>query len=410
MKRILLLFLAWLLPAAAVTAQSGDGGTLRISLLTCSSGTDIASAYGHSAVRVTDLLSGADIVFNYGSYNFEEPHFVFKFMKGSLDYMLSVVPYDAFVRSYALENRSVCERVLNLTPEQTAAVYLFLVNNYQGKNRFYRYDYFSDNCATRIRDIITGPASQVGAVLPSGHTSKYSYRSAISDLCIGESGWLKFGLDILLGARIDRPLSMEEEMFLPCLLEENLSGAVDAASGNVLLSGSEELVPRRPAATSRMNRVLKVCTSPVAVFTVLCVAFCLLFLFFRRGDRVIVCFSRGWCLILGLAGVLVLFMWAGTDHYWTKDNWNLLWADPLFLVPAVIRRGKFREVCMCILSAVSSVPVLLWGVIPQVLNPAVLPIVVLSVLICCATVMCGTGRRDVLRPERVSKSSKKYRK
>lgn len=384
--------MSWLLPAVAVPAQTGDGGTLRISLLTCSSGTDIASAYGHSAIRVTDPLSGADIVFNYGSYNFEEPHFVFKFMKGSLDYMLSVAPYDAFIRSYSLENRSVGERVLNLTPEQTAAVYLFLVNNYQGKNRFYRYDYFSDNCATRIRDIIVGPSSQLKATLHSGHVQEYTYRSAIADLCIGESKWLKFGLDILLGARIDRPLTMEEEMFLPCLLEEHLSRAVDMASGNMLLSDSEEILPRRPVAISRISRVLKVCTSPVAIFTVLCVVYCLLFLFSRPGTKVTVGLSRAVCLILGLAGVLVLFMWAGTDHYWTKDNWNLLWADPLFMVPAVMRRGRFRGVCLCILSAAALAAVLLWGVIPQVLNPAVLPIVVLLVLICCTTAFRGAGQ------------------
>jgi len=391
MKRIFVSFLVWLLPVLAVTAQTGDGSALRISLLTCSSGDDIASAYGHSAVRVTDTVSGADIVFNYGSYNFEEPHFVYKFMKGRLDYMLSVVPFDAFANAYRRENRSVDECVLDLTPEQAAAVYVFLVNNYQGRSRFYRYDYFSDNCATRIRDIFVGPESVTGGVLPEGQNPLYTYRTAIGGLCIGDEKWLQFGLDILLGARIDKPLSVEEEMFLPCLLEKHLLECRDIASGDKILSGKTEIVACRLTGPTRMERVLRACTSPVVVFTVLCVVFCLLILFSTSRNKVAVCFSRAVPLLFGLVGVLVLFMWIGTDHYWTKDNWNLLWADPLFLVPAVIRRGRPREISLCVLSAAALVPVLFRGVIPQQLNPAVLPLVLLMVLVCAAAMLCGTG-------------------
>ncbi len=407
MKRILLTVLVWILPVVTLTAQTAGGSTFRISLLTCSSGTDIASAYGHSAIRVTDPVSGADMVFNYGSYNFEEPHFVYKFMRGRLDYMLAVSSFEAFMNAYRRENRSVDECVLNLTPEQEVAVYIFLVNNYQGRNRFYRYDYFSDNCATRIRDILIGSESVTGGILPEGQTSIYTYRTAIGSLCIGDEKWLQFGLDILLGARIDKPLSVEEEMFLPSLLEKHLLESKDMASGNGILLGKERILACQPVGSTRAERFLKSLTSPVAVFSALCLAFCLLIVFSASRDKVAVRFSRAVSLLVGLAGALVLFMWLGTDHYWTKENWNLLWADPLFLVPAVIRRGRIREISLCVLSAIALVPLPLWGVIPQQLNPAVLPLVALMVLVCAAVMLCGTERVVDSKYKTVSKIRKR---
>lgn len=398
--RVWLLAFLLLLPAHPAGAQALDGSSLTISLLTCSCGDDVASAFGHSAIRVKDSISGADMVFNYGSYNFNEPHFVYKFMKGRLDYMLAFCSFDAFITSYIMENRSVEECVMNLSPEQKAAVYTFLVNNYQGRNRFYRYDYFIDNCATRIRDILIGPKTVTGGLDEPEHTPSRTYRTSLEEFCIGESGWLKFGLDALLGARIDKELTFDGEMYLPCLLEANLMECTDIASGNNILYPPVQILGRTAPYIPKVREILVKMTSPAVVFTALCVLFCLLFLFSHRRERAVPLFSRMLFMVLGLTGVLLAFMWFGTDHYWTKDNWNLLWADPLLLLPALIRGGRLRNIFVYVLTAISLATVPLMAVIPQELNAAVIPVAVLEALCGAATYYCGRMPQKTLRKNR----------
>ncbi|MCR9083074.1 MAG: DUF4105 domain-containing protein, partial [Cyclobacteriaceae bacterium] len=124
----------------------------RISLLTCDPGDELYMAFGHSAIRVLDNIKGTDYVFNYGTFNFNTPNFYGKFAGGRLDYMLSVSTYADFVSTYTREQRSIREQVLDLSLEQEKYMVEFLQVNYLPERRYYRYDFFFDNCATRIRD------------------------------------------------------------------------------------------------------------------------------------------------------------------------------------------------------------------------------------------------------------------
>jgi hypothetical protein len=124
----------------------------QVSLLTCDPGDELYSAFGHNAIRVLDKNSGQDFVFNYGTFDFNVPFFYVKFTQRTLDYMLSVTTFDRFLMEYNYNRRGVREQILDLSPEQTMEMYKFLQINYLPQNRFYRYDFFYDNCATRIRD------------------------------------------------------------------------------------------------------------------------------------------------------------------------------------------------------------------------------------------------------------------
>ena len=148
MKRLILFTLLVLL---TLGTQAQD--SLRISLLTCSQGRDISSAFGHSALRVKDLRNNNDIVFNYGTFSFQEPHFMLNFLHGDLNYFLSTSNFMQFRHSYDNAGRGITEQQLNLTPEQAARLYGFLQNNSLPDNRYYLYDFLQDNCATRIRDL-----------------------------------------------------------------------------------------------------------------------------------------------------------------------------------------------------------------------------------------------------------------
>lgn len=125
----------------------------RISLLTCSPGNELYSVFGHSAIRVKDLPNKVDIVFNYGVFDFSDPNFYPNFVRGRMNYILAGNYYEDFYSSYVEENRSISEQVLNFSKEEKQHLLDSLFINYMPEHRYYRYDFFYDNCATRIRNV-----------------------------------------------------------------------------------------------------------------------------------------------------------------------------------------------------------------------------------------------------------------
>ena len=184
MKRLILIILA-----AVLTAGAWSQDSLSISLLTCSQGRDVSSAFGHSALRVKDYAHGRDLVFNYGTFSFNEPNFFLKFLKGDLNYFLSVNSFDAFKRSYDAVGRGIIEQPLSLTPAQAAGIYAFLIDNYKPANRYYLYDFLQDNCATRIRDVFDRDGFSITDTLTG-----YTYRDELTRL-VGDRRWMMFGID-----------------------------------------------------------------------------------------------------------------------------------------------------------------------------------------------------------------------
>ena len=166
-KKWLLLLLA-LLPYFA-KAQD-DSCTLRISLLTCTPGEELYSTFGHSAIRVVDLRNNTDLIFNYGTFDFNDPDFYKKFVQGKLLYFVSVDSIQNFLWEYEYFKRGVMEQVLNLTCAEKQNMIAALFENAKEENKYYRYDFNYDNCTTRLRDILekaTGKPLKSANILPS---------------------------------------------------------------------------------------------------------------------------------------------------------------------------------------------------------------------------------------------------
>ena len=189
--------LLFLLPSK-IFAQN-DSCHLRVSLLTCTPGEELYSTFGHSAVRITDSVSNSDIVYNYGTFNFDEPGFYTKFIRGKLSFYLSTDDFDSFKYSYQQENRGITEQVLNLTCTEKYNMLMLLQANLMGQNRFYKYDFTFDNCTTRLRDLLEKTADSpvhFGEVLQT----KSTFRDLIYEyLDYNDKQWSKLGIDILLG-------------------------------------------------------------------------------------------------------------------------------------------------------------------------------------------------------------------
>ncbi|MFT3681758.1 MAG: DUF4105 domain-containing protein [Ferruginibacter sp.] len=354
-----------------VLSFAQDSSHIRISLLTCTPGEELYSTFGHSALRVTDSSSAQDIVFNYGTFNFDDPGFYMKFIRGKLLYFVSTSYFSDFREEYQSTNRGITEQLLNLSAAEKIVIRNFLYNNAKEENKYYKYDFFFDNCTTRLRDIILKHkqnAPKLAAVIPAGTT----FRQAIYEyLDKNGKAWSKLGIDILLGAPTDVVMTTSQSEFLP----DNLLKAFDSTNQNRQLVLSEtNLYP-----VNADNNSAPLFT-PLVVFSLLL----LLVFFISLGkSRFAAGFLQGFdgmlfCLT-GLLGIALIFMWTATDHAMCRNNYNLLWALPTNTILAFFVNSKKNWVKKAFgITALIMILVLLsWFFLPQQMNKGLIPIVLL---------------------------------
>jgi len=197
-----------------------------ISLLTCAPGAELYSIFGHSAIRVQDPSKGIDEVYNYGMFSFGTPNFYVKFVKGKLPYWVSKGNFPRFMREYEREQREVFQNELLLTSDEKKEVLAFLENNIKKENRVYAYDFFYDNCSSRIRDVLETTLGERLRWSPK-EEKDYTYRNLL-DLYLLDSHWSDFGIDLILGKPTDENADVRQQMFLPDFLKLNFeSGEVN---------------------------------------------------------------------------------------------------------------------------------------------------------------------------------------
>lgn len=334
-KKLYIFFL--LLTSTISQAQFGSlSPAAEISILTIGQGSELYDKFGHSAFRIKDSPSGVDVVFNYGVYDFETPNFYTKFAQGKLLYELNATYFQPFYDNYVAQNRWVKEQILNLNQEEKQAISDFLWENVLPENKKYKYDFFYDNCATKIRDVIQ---EVLGGNLE--YTDDYiqeelTFRQLIQKN-LQANTWGSLGIDIALGAVIDRKASAMEHQFLPEYVFEGASHALIHRGGKTepLVKDTKILFENNPI--SPQNNFL---TSPLFVLGLLGIL--MIFVTYRDYQRR----SRtrfldtAIFLISGLLGVLLLLLWGATDHTATANNYNLLWAFPISILMLVVIARK----------------------------------------------------------------------
>lgn len=354
--------------------------TYQISLLTCDPGDELYMAFGHSAIRVFDKIKGTDYVFNYGTFNFNTPNFYGKFAAGKLDYMLSVSTYADFISTYANEKRGIKEQVLDLSLEQERYMVEFLQVNYLPERRFYRYDFFFDNCATRIRDamdLVLGD-KLVWSEDEMNETDK-SFRDLIDEYVINMP-WADLGIDLALGAVIDRKASNWEAQFLPGYMEKSFGKASIVGDGPTRpLVKETRVLLDFPKQNSEMGSF-----NPYWMFWAIAIAFTLITYIGFKRKRLYLGFDMVLFFVLGLLGVVVFLLWFATEHSATQWNWNILWAFPghLILAFALLRKQPKAWVKKYLLAALilADAAVVFWILGWQSLHPSLIPILLVLIL------------------------------
>ena len=185
-----------------------------VSVLTCGPGTDLYSTFGHTSFRVQDSEKGIDWIYNYGTFDFNTPNFYSKFARGKLLYSLSKQRLENFLYTYELENRWVKEQLLNLSSEEKNELFSFLEINYLPENRKYKYDFLYDNCSTKIPTILKEILGNELQFETYQDSTSYTFRDLIQQNLIRNS-WSSFGIDLALGAVIDKKATTLQYTFLP---------------------------------------------------------------------------------------------------------------------------------------------------------------------------------------------------
>ncbi len=361
MKRFFLILIA-AVALSTISARCADS-LYRFSLLTCTPGTSSSTIYGHSAIRVQDPVSGMDLVYNYGTYNFAEPNFLWKFLKGKLNYSLAISSYNSFYRSYAAYRRGIIEQEFILTPEQAQQLNAFLTDNYKPKNRTYLYDFLEDNCATRVRDIFNQPQY----IFDNKPVDK-TWRDELHRMN-GQARWMSYGIDLILGSRCDRKITLEQEMFLPDKLSEHIRSYHNINTGEALTTLPVTILKAAEEDRTTLEKIAYH-ASPIVVYTIILLIYIFTFLKARNKEKFINIFSTIFYLIIGIGGLIIAFMWFGTDHIWTKMNWNILWMNPLFIIAAFMPKRKARFYFTGILSIIAALAPIVMAFIPQYFSPA----------------------------------------
>jgi hypothetical protein len=359
---------------AASKAQIKLSDKARISVITCGPGQDqVYVAFGHSAIRVQDPVRKIDQVYNYGVFDFSQKNFYLNFARGHNYYRLASYPFEDFEFSYIYYNRFIHQQVLNLTTEQNQKLFDYLEWNALPQNQQYLYDYFYDNCATRIRDVVAKVLGDSVAFDDSHITTDYTIRE-LTDLYLTYQPWGDLGIDICLGLPMDKKASPYEYMFLPDYIESSFAHATIKRNGTTapLVQRSFTVFePKDPPAYS--NGIFQ----PVYVFALLFLIAAIITARDYSRNKLTNWFDITLFSIVGLVGLLLLLLWIATDHRAAAKNFNLLWALPTHIIAvfAFIRQPKWLRYYFGAVVVLEILLLISWPFLPQKLHYALIPLV-----------------------------------
>tara|TARA_B110001450_G_scaffold120172_1_gene113255 strand:- start:1807 stop:2976 length:1170 start_codon:yes stop_codon:yes gene_type:complete len=328
-----------------------------ISVLTCAPGDELYSKFGHSAFRVQDFDKQYDVVYNFGVFDQQQPFFYLNFAKGKMSYKLDKSNYKYFYRLYEYENREVKKQTLNLTSQQRKKIISFLENNAKPENATYQYDFFYNNCATKIRSVLeTVFPNEI--IFNNDHiTTSYTMRDLINNN-VPCNSWANVGINIALGSVIDYKATSDEYQFLPEYIFKGLNNAT--INSTALITETATILE------TDEKRIIKKSFSLLSPYAVLSlIGLLVIFITYSDFKKNVRTKALDFTLlfITGFTGVFSLLLWFATNHTTTAANFNILWAfaPNLFMAFLIFKDHKtnFKAIYFKLLTAL----MLLLGVI-----------------------------------------------
>ena len=291
-----------------------DKNRYKISILSIGEGPSLVDAFGHTAIRVKDEELKNDVVFNFGVYDFNSPNFYSNFVKGRPEYKLGVQNYYNLTQNYVRQKRYIVEHQLNLDQNSIKIIIDLLVEKLN--DPYYIYDYFRDNCTTRAADIVIDKTNNKFKDEKLESEDIVSYRELIHGK-INENSWAALGIDLCLGAIIDKKIKTRETFFLP----ENLMNYLDLYEGDII---KRNIIYRPEFAISYRENI----PSPLLINLILSLIIVAVTIFNFKRNKWNKSLDTLIFLISGSIGVLIIYLWFFSNHFAGAQNFNFLWAFP----------------------------------------------------------------------------------
>lgn len=328
-------------PAAVDSTLVRDhSDSIRVSLVTCSPGTEVYEVYGHTALRIEIPSQGVDAVVNYGLFSFEAPNFVWRFIKGETDYVVGTIGYPIFEREYTDRGSTVTLQTLNLSREEKERLVYLLNENLRPENREYRYNFLYNNCSNKAGDMVELALSE--RLHPLENRSEgITYRDILHEYT-QEYPWLQLGIDYLLGVEADRPIDPNQQKFAPEYLMYYTAQAQLVDSVRMYPYVIDTEVRGQLAGEPYVAPLLTPMQAMILLLLFVAVMCTLEFLIEHRQWW----FDVLLLLVQGVMGLVVAFLFFASEHPTVGSNWQVIYLNPLPLLflPFIIRSESKRQV------------------------------------------------------------------
>nr|WP_298999457.1 DUF4105 domain-containing protein [uncultured Allomuricauda sp.] len=369
--RILLSLILLFSSSIGLSQVPGLSNNSQISVLTCATGDQLYSTFGHTAIRVQDPILGIDVVYNYGTFDFDQPNFYLNFVKGKMIYSLSRRSFDNFLFEYELEKRWVKEQILDLTLGQKNEFLAFLENNYLPENRDYLYDPLLNNCSSITGDILKKLFGDSIVFGESHLNEQFTFRQLVRQF-LNLNSWSSFGIDLAFGSLVDRKATVREHMFLPYYTMDQIDNTT--IDGKPLVMRTRDILDY---SEQEPNGYFPL--SPLFWLSLFLVFVGIITYLDTRHKTRSTWLDFSMLLISGLVGLALLLLWIATDHTSTPYNYNILWAFPLNLVVAFIlifqpQLPEWTPLYIILALGLIGLVLLLWIFGVQVFSPVLIPI------------------------------------
>ena len=313
--------LALLLPWLAFPAMA----QVRIGVATMQPGEIFFERFGHNAIVVDDPALAGPVSYNFGFFDMDEPDFTGNFIRGDMRYRLVALPLQDDLAYYREVGRGVSIQWLDLDDAEAIALAAALAENAKPENARYRYDYFLDNCSTRVRDALD---HALGGLLKRQLASRSrgnTYRGDAVRLA-SPATWMWLGFDLGLGPAADKPNALWQDAFVPMRLAQSL-GEARRGDGRPLVASTEVLVahrlPPEPPEAPRPWWPWLLAGAAIALA---------LHLLGRRSRAWVAGIALPFWSLSAAIGLVLAFLWGFTDHRFAWANQNLLLLSPLCLL------------------------------------------------------------------------------
>ncbi|MEP7000588.1 MAG: DUF4105 domain-containing protein [bacterium] len=350
-------------PVYATAVAPMPGSSITVTLVTLGSAKDVDERFGHNALWFHDASTMQDVAYQWGVFSFNEPGFYLRFLTGETNYWMGPEDARLFVEHYRNAGRPTTLQRLNLTPQQALALREYVRWNSLDANKFYRYDYFRDNCSTRLRDVLDRVLGGAIKRATDSVVTTFSYRSESVRLTNGDAP-IQTGIDIALGRPADRPLTKWQSFFIPMRLRDAVRDIRVPGPGgvDVPLVAQEQIVPPAvtpiPEAAVTPNIVWRLGGLGV-LLALLVVGLRVMMISRRSAAWGLALFGSAWSLLNGVIGVILLLAWMATKHVFWASNENVLLLTPfslalVMLIPAAILSGRGERAARMVASIVAA--------------------------------------------------------